>query len=47
MQKESEVTIIYKWTNGKTEEQMGRDVRKDLQTMKFKNWKKSVLDRDS
>jgi hypothetical protein len=23
------------------------DVRKDLQTMKIKNWKKSVLNRDS
>jgi hypothetical protein len=53
MPKEREVTRIYKWkpfTSRPTErsKNIGEDdVRKDLQTMKMKNWKKSVLNRDS
>ena len=49
---EREVTRIYKWKplasrpKRKTEE-WEDDVRMDLQKMKIKNWKRSVLDRDS
>ena len=41
MQKEREVTKI-----GRPKNRWEDDVRKDLQTMKIKNWKRSVLDRD-
>ena len=52
MQKEREVKKIYKWKPfasrpiGRPKNRWEDDVRKDLQTMKFKNWKRSVLDRD-
>ena len=52
MPKETEVTIIYKWKPlasrpiGRPKNRWEDDVRKDLQTMKIKNWKKSVLNRD-
>jgi hypothetical protein len=52
MPKEREVTRIYKWKPfasrpiGRPKNRWEDDVRKDLQTMKIKNWKKSVLDRD-
>ena len=52
MQKEREVTKIYKWKTfasrpiGRPKNRWEDDVRKDLQTMKIKNWKRSVLDRD-
>ena len=52
MQKEREVTKIYKWKPfssqpiGRPKNRLEDDVRKDLQTMKIKNWKRSVLDRD-
>ena len=49
MQKEREVTKIYKWKPFASQRPKNRwedDVRKDLQTMKIKNWKRSVLDRD-
>ena len=52
MQKEREVTKIYKWKPfasrpiGRRKNRWKDDVRKDLQTMKIKNWKRSVLDRD-
>jgi hypothetical protein len=48
-----QVTRIYKWKPfasrpiGRPKNRWEDDVRKDLQTMKIKNWKKSVLDRDS
>jgi hypothetical protein len=53
MPKEREVTRIYKWkplssrSIGRPKNRWEDDVRKDLQTMKIKNWKKSVLNRDS
>jgi hypothetical protein len=53
MPKEREVTRIYKWKPfvsrqiGRPKNRCEDDVRKDLQTMKIKNWKKSVLNRDS
>jgi hypothetical protein len=53
MPKEREVTRIYKWkpfasrSIGRPKRRWEDDVRKDLQTMKIKKWKKSVLDRDS
>jgi hypothetical protein len=53
MPKEREVTSIYKWKPfasrpiERLKKRWEDDVRKDLQTMKIKNWKKSVLDRDS
>jgi hypothetical protein len=46
-----EVTRIYKWKPfasrpiGRLKNRWEDDVRKDLQTMKIKNWKKSVLNR--
>ena len=52
MQKDREVTKIYKWKPfasrpiGRLKNRWEDDVRKDLQTMKIKNWKRSVLDRD-
>jgi hypothetical protein len=50
--KEREVTRIYKWKPlvsrpiGRPKNRWEDDVRKDLQTMKIKNWKKSVWNRD-
>jgi hypothetical protein len=50
--KEREVTRIYKWKPfasrliGRPKKRWEGDVRKDLQTMKIKNWTKSVLNRD-
>jgi hypothetical protein len=52
MPKEREVTRICKWKPfastpiGRPTNSWEDDVRKDLQTMKIKNWKKSVLNRD-
>jgi len=49
---EREVTRIYKWKplafrpKGRLKNRW-EDVRMDLQKMKIKNWKRSVLDRDS
>ena len=51
-QKKREVTRIYKWKPlasrpiGRLKNRWEDDVRRDLQTMKVKNWKKSVLNRD-
>jgi hypothetical protein len=48
-----EVTRIYKWKPftsrpiGRPNNRWKDDVRKDLQTIKIRNWKKSVLNRDS
>jgi hypothetical protein len=53
MPQEREVTTIYKWNLfasrpiGRPQIRWEDDIRKDLQTMWIKNWKKSVLDRDS
>jgi hypothetical protein len=53
MPKEREVIRIYRWKSsasrpiGRPKNWWEDDVRKDLQTMKIKTWKKSVLDRDS
>ena len=53
MPNEREVTIIYKWKplasrpKGRPENRWEDDVRMELQKMKIKNWKRSVLDRDS
>jgi hypothetical protein len=50
--KEREFTIIHKWKPlasrpiGRPKNRSEDDVRKDLQTVKIKNWKKSVLNRD-
>jgi hypothetical protein len=52
MPKEREVTRLYKWkplASRPVERPKTRwedDVRKDLQTMKIRNWKKCVLNRD-
>ena len=52
MQKEREVTEIYKWKPfasrpiRRPKNRWEDDVRKDLQAVKIKNWKRSVLDRD-
>jgi hypothetical protein len=52
MPKETEVTRIYKWKPfasrpiGRPKNRWEDDVRKDLQTVKVKNWKKSALNRD-
>jgi hypothetical protein len=52
MQKEREVTRTYKWKPfasrpiGRRKIRWEDDVRKDLQTIKIKNWKKSILNRD-
>jgi hypothetical protein len=51
MPKEREVTRIYKWkpfasrSIRRPKNRWENDVRKDLQKMKIKNWKKSVLNR--
>jgi len=53
MPNEREVTVIYKWKplasrpKGRPKIRWEDDVRMDLQKMKIKNWKRSVLDRDS
>jgi hypothetical protein len=53
MTKETEVTRIYKWKPfasrpiGRPKKRWEDNVRKDLQAMKIKNWKKSVLNRYS
>jgi hypothetical protein len=53
MPQEREVTRIYKWKLlasrpiGRPKTRWEDDIRKDLQTMRIENWKKSVLDRDS
>jgi hypothetical protein len=53
MPNEREVTRIYKWKpfasrpKGRLKNRWVDDVRMDLQKMKIKNWKKSVLDRNS
>ena len=53
MPNEREVTRIYKWKplasrpKGRPKNRWEDDVRMDLQKMKIKNWKKSVLDRNS
>jgi hypothetical protein len=50
--KEGEVTRIYKWKPlgskpiGRPKNRWEDGARKDLQTMKIKNWKKCVLNRD-
>jgi hypothetical protein len=52
MPRERGVTRIYKCKSlasrpiGRLKNGWEDDVRKDLQTMKIKDWKKSVLDRD-
>jgi hypothetical protein len=51
MPKGREVTRIYKWkplasrSIRRPKKEWEDDVRKDFQTMKIKNWKKSVLNR--
>jgi hypothetical protein len=53
MPNERDVTRIYKWKplasrpKGRLKNRWEDDVRIDLQKMKIKNWKRSVLDRDS
>jgi hypothetical protein len=53
MPQEREVTRIYKWKPfasrpiGRPKIRWEDHIQKDLQTMRIKNWKKSVLDRDS
>ena len=53
MPNEREVTRICKWKTlasrpkGRPMNRWEDDVRMDLQKMKIKNWKRSVLDRDS
>jgi hypothetical protein len=52
MPNEREVTRIYKWKplasrpKGRPKNRWEDDVRIDLQKMKIKNWKRSVLDRN-
>jgi hypothetical protein len=52
MSTEREVARIYKWKPfasrpiGRPKNRWEDDVRKDLHTVKIKNWKKSVLERD-
>jgi hypothetical protein len=52
MAQEREVTRIYKWKPfasrpiGIPMTRWEDDIRKDLQTVRIENWKKSVLDRD-
>jgi hypothetical protein len=52
MPKEREVTRIYKWKPlasrpiGRLKSRWEDDVRKDLETTKIKNWRKSVLIKD-
>jgi hypothetical protein len=51
--KRKKLTRIYKWKSfasrpiGRPKNRWEDDVRKELLTMKIKNWKKSVLNRDS
>jgi hypothetical protein len=53
MSKEREVTRMYKWKPfasrpiGRPKNRWEDDVRECLQTMKIKNWKKCVVDRDT
>jgi hypothetical protein len=53
MPQQRENTRIYKWKpfasrpTGRPKIRWEDDIRKDLQTMRIKNWKKGVLDRDS
>jgi hypothetical protein len=53
MPNEREVTRIYRWKplasrpKGRLKNRWEDDVRMDLQNMKIKKWKRSVLDRDS
>jgi hypothetical protein len=53
MPTEREVTLIYKWKSfastpiGRPKNSWEDDTRKNKQTMKIKNWKKRVLNRDS
>ena len=53
MPQEREVARIYKWKPlasrpiGRPKIRWEDDIRKDLQIMRIKNWKKKVLDRDS
>ena len=53
MPNEREVTRIQKWKplasrpKGRPKNRWEDDVRMDLEKMKIKNWKKSVLDRNS
>lgn len=53
MPKEREVARIYKWKPlasrpiGRPKIRWEDDIRKDLQIMRIKNWKKKVLDRDT
>jgi len=53
MPNEREVIRIYKWKplasrpKGRPKNRWEDDMRMDLQKMKIKNWKRSVLDRDS
>jgi len=53
MPNERKVTRIYKWKprasrpKGRLKNRWEVDVRMDLQKMKIKIWKRSVLDRDS
>jgi hypothetical protein len=53
MPREREVTRMYNWKPfasrpiGRPKIRWEDDMRKDLQTMRIKNWKKSVLYRDS
>jgi hypothetical protein len=53
MPKEREVTRIYKWKPfasrpiRRPKNRWEDNIRKNLQTMKIKNWKKNVLDRNS
>jgi hypothetical protein len=52
MPQEREATRIYKWKPlasrpiGRPKIRWEDDIRKDLQTVRIENWKKSVLDRD-
>jgi hypothetical protein len=52
MPKERDVTTIYKWKPlasrpiGRPKNRWEGNVRKDLQTLNIKNWRKSVLNRD-
>jgi hypothetical protein len=52
MPNEREVTRLYKWKplasrpKGRPKNRWEDDVRMDLQKMKMKNWKRSVLDRN-
>jgi hypothetical protein len=53
MPQEKEITRSYKWKPfasrpiGRPKIRWEDDIQKDLQTMRIKNWKKSVLDKDS